>query len=111
MRSKSSHACSSSPLTNNLIIAMSSTTTATLKPNIGVYTDPNHSLYIDAASPSLDEIQSDKALKEGEVLLEMKATGICGYATSDIITFLMELIRMSIDQTSTSGNMAGSVPP
>lgn len=53
-------------------------TTTTLKPNVGVYTYPAHKLYLDAAAPSVEEIESNEALKEGEVLLEMKATGICG---------------------------------
>lgn len=57
---------------------MTTTTTTSLKPNVGVYTDPAHKLYLDAASPSVSEIESGTALKEGEVLLEMKATGICG---------------------------------
>lgn len=50
-----------------------------LKENIGVYTDPAHNLYVKPASPSVAEIESGEALKEGEVLIEMKATGICGY--------------------------------
>lgn len=49
-----------------------------MKPNVGVYTDPAHKLYLDAAEPSVAEIESGSALKHGEVLLEMKATGICG---------------------------------
>ncbi|KAG8846680.1 L-arabinitol 4-dehydrogenase [Tulasnella sp. 330] len=57
---------------------MSTSTNTTLKPNVGVYTDPAHKLYLDAAAPSLEDIESNKALQEGEVLLEMKATGICG---------------------------------
>ncbi|KAF2273465.1 sorbitol dehydrogenase-like protein [Westerdykella ornata] len=49
------------------------------KPNIGVYTNPNHDLWVAEASPSLDEVQQGKAnLKEGEVLINVKSTGICG---------------------------------
>ncbi|KAF3938088.1 hypothetical protein ABW19_dt0205740 [Dactylella cylindrospora] len=50
----------------------------TLKPNTGVYTNPSHKLYIGEASPSINEIESEQLLRPGEVVLEMKATGICG---------------------------------
>ncbi|KAK6333514.1 L-arabinitol 4-dehydrogenase [Orbilia javanica] len=52
--------------------------TPTLKPNVGVYTNPSHKLYIGEASPSLQDIESEQLLQPGEVVLEMKATGICG---------------------------------
>lgn len=50
----------------------------TFKPNVGVYTNPAHKLYIGDASPSIEEIESGQLLQPGEVVLEMKATGICG---------------------------------
>ncbi|EPS43716.1 hypothetical protein H072_2323 [Dactylellina haptotyla CBS 200.50] len=50
----------------------------TLKPNVGVYTNPAHKLYIGDAAPSIQEIESEQLLQPGEVVLEMKATGICG---------------------------------
>jgi len=49
-----------------------------LKPNIGVYTDPQHNLWIDKADPPVADIES--APGEGEVVVEMRSTGICGYA-------------------------------
>ena len=55
-----------------------------LKPNIGVYTDPAHKLYVSHALPRIEDIESGEALKEGEVVIEMKATGICGYVANSI---------------------------
>lgn len=58
-----------------------STTTTEVKPskaNIGVYTNPAHDLWVAAAEPSLEEVQKGGDLKEGEVLLNIKSTGICG---------------------------------
>jgi L-iditol 2-dehydrogenase len=49
-----------------------------LKPNIGVYTDPEHNLYIDSASPSVEELQNGSTLKNGEVVVKVRSTGICG---------------------------------
>ena len=61
---------------------MSSTTTATevkpTKANIGVYTNPAHDLWVAEAEPSLEEVQKGGDLKPGEVLLNVKSTGICG---------------------------------
>lgn len=51
-----------------------------LKPNIGVYTDPQHNLWIDKADPPVADIESGAALGEGEVVVEIRSTGICGYA-------------------------------
>jgi hypothetical protein len=53
-----------------------------LKPNIGVYTDPRHNLWIDEAAPSIADIQSGATLAEGEVVVEIRSTGICGYVSS-----------------------------
>ncbi|KAF2155412.1 GroES-like protein [Myriangium duriaei CBS 260.36] len=58
---------------------MSSTTTVTAtKPNIGVYTNPAHDLWVESASPSLQEASNPSSLKEGEVTVAIKSTGICG---------------------------------
>ena len=60
---------------------MSTTTTTEVKPtkaNIGVYTDPEHKLWVAEAEPSLETVQAGGDLKEGEVLLNIKSTGICG---------------------------------
>ncbi|KAF2200652.1 GroES-like protein [Delitschia confertaspora ATCC 74209] len=48
------------------------------KPNIGVYTNPEHKLWVAEAEPSLEAVQKGEGLKEGEVTLSIKSTGICG---------------------------------
>jgi hypothetical protein len=48
------------------------------KANIGVYTNPAHELWVAEAEPSLAEVQRGGDLKPGEVLLNIKSTGICG---------------------------------
>lgn len=48
------------------------------KPNIGVYTDPDHKLWIAEAEPSLETVQKGDSLKAGEVTVGIKSTGICG---------------------------------
>ncbi|KAI9820092.1 MAG: L-arabinitol 4-dehydrogenase [Thelocarpon impressellum] len=57
---------------------MSFNSTTELKPNIGVYTNPAHKLWIADALPSAQDVQTGKGLKEGEVTVEIKSTGICG---------------------------------
>lgn len=47
-------------------------------PNIGVYTNPEHKLWVGEAQPSLESVQSGSDLKEGEVTIGIKSTGICG---------------------------------
>jgi L-arabinitol 4-dehydrogenase len=49
------------------------------KPNIGVYTNPNHDLWVAEATPSLEDVQNGAGLKPGEVMVEVRSTGICGY--------------------------------
>jgi L-iditol 2-dehydrogenase len=49
------------------------------KPNIGIYTNPNHDLWIADAKPSLEEVKSGSSLNPGEVTVEIRSTGICGY--------------------------------
>jgi hypothetical protein len=48
------------------------------KANIGVYTNPAHDLWVAEAEPSLETVQNGGDLKDGEVLLNVKSTGICG---------------------------------
>lgn len=55
--------------------------TSLTAPNVGVYTDPNHSLYIADAKPSLEEVLSGSSLEPGEVTVAIKCSGICGYLT------------------------------
>lgn len=48
------------------------------KANIGVYTNPAHDLWVAEAEPSLEVVQRGGDLKPGEVLINVKSTGICG---------------------------------
>ncbi|KAH8597452.1 putative sorbitol dehydrogenase [Bisporella sp. PMI_857] len=48
------------------------------KPNIGVYTNPAHDLWVGDAKPSLEDVRSGTGLKVGEVTVGIKSTGICG---------------------------------
>jgi hypothetical protein len=52
--------------------------TMAAKPNIGVFTNPAHSLWISDAAPSLESVQSGEELKEGQVTIAIRSTGICG---------------------------------
>lgn len=58
--------------------SMTSTSVKLTKPNIGVYTNPEHKLWVDAAEPSLETVEKGDSLKEGEVTIGIKSTGICG---------------------------------
>ncbi|KAK3954861.1 L-arabinitol 4-dehydrogenase [Pseudoneurospora amorphoporcata] len=51
---------------------------AATKANIGVFTNPQHDLWISEASPSLESVQKGEELKEGEVTIYVRSTGICG---------------------------------
>lgn len=48
------------------------------KPNIGVYTNPEHKLWVAEAEPSLETVQNGGELRVGEVTVAVKSTGICG---------------------------------
>ncbi|KAI0048201.1 GroES-like protein [Auriscalpium vulgare] len=48
------------------------------KPNVGVYTDPQHNLWLDTAEPSAKDAQSGSTLQPGEVVVQIRSTGICG---------------------------------
>jgi L-iditol 2-dehydrogenase len=49
------------------------------KANIGVYTNPEHELWVAEAEPSLESVEKGDSLKPGEVTVGIKSTGICGY--------------------------------
>ena len=53
-----------------------------LKPNIGVFTDLWHNLWVDEVAPSVADIQLGATLAKGEVVVEIRSTGICGYVSS-----------------------------
>lgn len=57
---------------------MSTTTTTISKANVGVFTNPAHELWVAESTPSLDEVKKGESLKEGEVTVGIKSTGICG---------------------------------
>ena len=61
---------------------MSSTTTVETisKPNIGVYTDPDHKLWVSDTNPVLEDLKKSNGedLPEGYVTVAIKSTGICG---------------------------------
>jgi L-iditol 2-dehydrogenase len=61
------------------------------KPNIGVYTNPAHDLWITEAEPSLESVQKGDALREGQVTVAIRSTGICGY-----VTFESKLLNTSV---------------
>jgi len=48
------------------------------KANIGVYTNPAHDLWVADAAPSQEDVNKGESLKEGEVTVAVKSTGICG---------------------------------
>lgn len=59
---------------------MSSTATAVkaTKSNIGVFTNPQHDLWITDTTPTVEQVQKGEGLKEGEVTIAVRSTGICG---------------------------------
>ena len=65
----------SAPLSTNGVKALVADVS---KPNVGVYTNPNHDLWIADAQPSLESAKGGEELKEGEVTIAIRSTGICG---------------------------------
>lgn len=60
---------------------MSTTTTTTITPskaNIGVFTNPAHDLWVADTTPTQEEVEKGESLKEGEITVAIKSTGICG---------------------------------
>jgi L-iditol 2-dehydrogenase len=51
---------------------------APTKKNIGVFTNPKHDLWMADAEPTLESVQAGSELKEGEVTVAIRSTGICG---------------------------------
>lgn len=48
------------------------------KANIGVFTNPDHDLWINEAEPSVESLAKGDTLQHGEVTVAIKSTGICG---------------------------------
>jgi L-iditol 2-dehydrogenase len=57
---------------------MASTATNPLKPNVGVYTNPAHDLWIESATPHAEGLDIGNSLQPGEVTVGIKSSGICG---------------------------------
>lgn len=57
---------------------MASTGAAARKPNVAVYTNPSHHLWVDAAEPGADGLEPRAPLEPGEVTVAVRSTGICG---------------------------------
>lgn len=58
------------------------------KKNIGVFTNPKHDLWVAEATPSMEDVKSGKGLKPGEVTIEVRSTGICGYVHDLLLSLL-----------------------
>lgn len=82
---------------------MSTTTTETkpTKSNIGVYTNPEHDLWVAPAEPSIESLEKGDTLKLGEVTVAIKSTGICGYVQQRNKSPMT--LTLSSDLTFTSG--------
>ena len=58
------------------------TTDTITKPNIGVFTDPAHKLWVADSGPSLESVKKGEDLEVGQVTVGIKSTGICGFVNS-----------------------------
>jgi len=92
---------------------MATVTDTISKPNIGVFTDPEHKLWVADSGPSLDSVKKGDSLEPGQVTVGIKSTGICGFVYLSL-SFIMHpatdpQFRIA-DQTSTSGTPAASAP-
>ncbi len=106
------------PAPSNLLRPQHGATMATVtdtisKPNIGVFTDPEHKLWVADSGPSLDSVKKGDGLEPGQVTVGIKSTGICGFVS---LPSSCEMDRATnakplySDQTSTSGTPAASDP-
>lgn len=82
-------------------------------PNIGVFTDPEHKLWVAESVPTLESVKKGQDLKHGEVTIGIKSTGICGYFPSSVLSISQVLpaensLSLQTDQISTSGTPAAS---
>lgn len=91
---------------------MSSSQTVTVeasKPNIGVYTNPKHELWVAEAEPSLETVQKGEGLKIGEVTIAVKSTGICGFVEYPMFRLWSATDNCCVAPTSISGTPAALV--
>lgn len=68
-----------------------STTETITKPNVGVFTNPEHKLWVGEARPDLGTVKEGKELKEGEVTIGVRTTGICGFVETILCPYLSSL--------------------
>ena len=83
------------------------------KPNIGVFTNPAHELWVASAEPSAEQAQSGATLQDGQVTVAIKSTGICGSVfLSNSQRRLMNLTDLfsHLAPISTFGGMDVSAP-
>jgi L-iditol 2-dehydrogenase len=71
-------------VTEPITPAQSPSRTLTSKPNIGVYTNPAHDLWVGEALPTQEDVASGQNLQPGEVTVAIKSTGICGFVLTTI---------------------------
>jgi L-iditol 2-dehydrogenase len=57
---------------------MPSVATNPMKPNVGVYTNPAHDLWIESAIPHAEGLETGSSLQPGQVTVGIKSSGICG---------------------------------
>ncbi|CAF9911075.1 MAG: L-arabinitol 4-dehydrogenase [Alectoria fallacina] len=57
---------------------MATVTETVSLPNVGVFTDPEHKLWVAESVPTLESVKKGQDLKHGEVTIGIKSTGICG---------------------------------
>lgn len=63
---------------------MATVTDTISKPNIGVFTDPAHKLWVADSGPSLESVKKGDGLEHGQVTVGIKSTGICGFVAFSI---------------------------
>lgn len=99
------------------ISASNGSTRGSLKPNIGVYTNPKHDLWVNEAAPTADSVAVGADLKPGEVTIAIRSTGICGYENIDVFNLFSRPFSITDERsfhlpvpTFTSGTLAVSGP-
>lgn len=82
------------------------------KPNIGVFTNPKHDLWVAESTPTLKDVNSGQGLNPGQVTVEVRSTGICGYVgiSFQCRVFLRLTTGFLTDLTCTSGTPGALVP-
>lgn len=82
------------------------------KANIGVYTNPAHDLWINAAEPTLESVQKGpEDLLPGQVTIAVRSTGICGSVfPSTCEQDHGKADSCGTDRTFTSGMRGASAP-